>query len=178
MLTRLSGFGGFSMETTLRWLKQYVDFKVSASELEELFTMSGTECEDMIPVRETGDTAFKFEITSNRTDCYGVLGLAREIAAILGLEFIEPKADYATQGKDINALTSVALECQDLCPFYSAQLITGVKVQESPRWLLDYFETLSSVKSIRPLRFVQVRRTPLEKLFNSLVDQYHYLGYC
>jgi len=36
----------------------------------------------------------------------------------------------------------------------------------------------ASVKSIRPLRFIQVRRTPLEKLFNSLVDQYHYLGYC
>ena len=34
------------------------------------------------------------------------------------------------------------------------------------------------MKSIRPLQFIQVRRTPLEKLFNSLVDQYHYLGYC
>jgi len=36
----------------------------------------------------------------------------------------------------------------------------------------------ASVKSIRPLRFVQVRRSHLEKMFNSLVDQYHYLGYC
>lgn len=37
---------------------------------------------------------------------------------------------------------------------------------------------VTSVKSIRPLRFIQVRRTPFEKLFNSLVDQYHYLSYC
>jgi hypothetical protein len=36
----------------------------------------------------------------------------------------------------------------------------------------------ASVKEIQPLRFVQVRRTPAEKLFNSLIDQYHYLGYC
>ena len=139
------------METTLKWLKQYVDFKISASELEELFTMSGTECEDMIPVRETGDTAFKFEITSNRTDCYGALGLAREIAAFLGAEFKEPKADYVAKGADINSLTSVTLESPELCPYYSAQLITNIKVQESPKWLLDYFETLASVKSIRPI---------------------------
>ncbi|MCK5345419.1 MAG: phenylalanine--tRNA ligase subunit beta, partial [Candidatus Heimdallarchaeota archaeon] len=139
------------METTLKWLQQYVDFKVSASELDELFTMSGTECEDMIPVHETGDTAFKFEITSNRTDCYGTLGLAREIAAILGIDFKMPDAEYATIGKDINSLTSVTLECPKLCPYYSVQLITGVKVQESPRWLHDYIETLASVKSIRPI---------------------------
>ncbi|MCD4658005.1 MAG: phenylalanine--tRNA ligase subunit beta, partial [Planctomycetes bacterium] len=139
------------METTLKWLKQYVDFKVGASELDDLFTMSGTECEDMIPVSETGDTAFKFEITSNRTDCYGALGLAREIAAILGVDFVEPKADYTAKGKNINLLTSVALECPDLCPYYSAQLISGVKVQESPKWLQEYIETLSSVKSIRPI---------------------------
>ncbi len=142
------------METTLKWLKQYVEIPIGTAELEELLTMSGTEVEDMLPVRETGDTAFKFEITSNRTDCYSALGIAREIAALLGTEIKEPDLSYKTAGKNINDLTSVTVEAPELCPYYTAQLITGVKVGPSPKWLLDFIETLSSVKSIRPVNNV------------------------
>ena len=57
-----------------------------------------------------------------------------------------------------------------LNPFGKRKKPDVVHIQQKP--------LTGSLKSIRPLTFSQVRRTPSEKLFNSLIHQYHYLNYC
>ena len=142
------------MEATVNWLKRYCPVDWGIEEIDERLTMSGTEVEERAEHGATGDVALKLEITSNRTDCYGVLGLARELSAISGVPVREPDLSYSTLAERADEHVSVTLEANDLCPFYSLQLIRGVRVGPSPRWLLDLFEALSGVKNIRPVNNV------------------------
>ncbi len=142
------------METTVQWLKRYCPTKLDPERIAELLTMSGTEVEESAAHSRTGDTALKLEITSNRTDCYGVLGLARELSALTGEAFEPPALDYETLSTPAADVSGVTLECPDLCPVYTLQVIRGVQVGPSPQWLLDLFEALAEVKNIRPVNNV------------------------
>lgn len=78
----------------------------------------------------------EFEITSNRPDCFSVIGLAREAAATFKQDFnvAEPVPKEEAEG-DINELISVSIEDFDLCPRYSARVIKDVVIEPSPEWL-------------------------------------------
>jgi phenylalanyl-tRNA synthetase beta chain len=82
-----------------------------------------------------GDAIFNLEVTPNRPDCLSMIGLAREIAALTGAPLHLPEAKYAETETPINDQVTVEILDADLCPRYSASLITGVKVAESPEWL-------------------------------------------
>lgn len=90
------------------------------------------------------ESVFDFEITPNRGDCLSHIGVAREVAAILGkkikntIKNIEP-----TESGEIK----ITLESPDLCNQYFACLIKGIKIQESPKWLKDRLELIGA-KSI------------------------------
>lgn len=85
-----------------------------------------------------GDHLLDVEVTSNRPDCLSHIGLAREFAAITRQSLKQPSFDLPDEaGPDVNTLTSVANEASDLCPVYTARVITGVKVGPSPQWLQD-----------------------------------------
>ncbi len=81
------------------------------------------------------------EITSNRPDCLGMFGIAREVAAIyrLPLKFNAPKPAESTTAKAADAV-SVKIDAPDLCGRFTARVIRGVKVQPSPQWLKDRLE--------------------------------------
>ena len=99
------------------------------------------------------DTRVEWEVTPNRPDWLSHLGIAREIAAISGGTLRRPAADVSAlevAGTDINSLTSVTVEAPDLCPRYTARLIRGVTIQESPDWLKDKLHAIG----LRPINNV------------------------
>lgn len=91
------------------------------------------------PVSEifTPDTVYDLEITSNRPDWLSIIGIAREVQANSENKLKLPASNFAeTPQADFN-LNSIEIKEYDLCPKYSARLIKGVKVKESPQWLKD-----------------------------------------
>jgi phenylalanyl-tRNA synthetase beta chain len=82
-----------------------------------------------------GDVILDLDITPNRPDCLSVIGIAREIAALTGQEVRLPEADYDETAVPIDRQISVEIIAPDLCPRYSASLITGLKVAPSPLWM-------------------------------------------
>lgn len=77
-----------------------------------------------------------FEITSNRSDCFGVYGIARETAATFGVSLKKLKTSYADGADDINNHLSVSIE-DGLCRRYTAKMIKNVKIQDSPKWMQE-----------------------------------------
>ena len=122
------------------WLKQYVDLDMPVEELERRLMMAGLnhECTQ----RTGGDLAIDLEVTSNRPDCLGHLGIAREIAVVFDKPLKLPAA-APRQGKTpVAELTSVALECPRLCYRYTARVVQGVRVRPSPDWLARRLATV------------------------------------
>ncbi len=84
-----------------------------------------------------GDTFLELELTPNRGDCLSILGVAREIGAITGQPVRVPDTAYAEAGPPVDTLARVTIADPDLCPRYTASVITGIKIGPSPDWLQD-----------------------------------------
>ena len=121
------------------WLKQYVDLDMPLDELTDRLTMAGLNLEG-VSKSET-DVAIDLEVTSNRPDCLGHIGVAREVAVLYDRELKFPAAQPQTIPERTEAATSVQIDCEDLCPQYIARVIRGVKVGPSPDWLVKRLET-------------------------------------
>ncbi|CAG0973607.1 phenylalanyl-tRNA synthetase beta chain [Planctomycetaceae bacterium] len=135
------------MKTTANWLADYVQTGLPAEKVAEILTLSGTEVEHQEPVGN--DVCFTLEVTSNRTDCLSVLGLAREVAAVTAKPLKLPASNYPSAKEKASAVTSVVIEdsAKGACPYYTAQVIRGVKVGPSPKWLVQRLEGIG-LKSI------------------------------
>ena len=81
------------------------------------------------------DTVFEYEITSNRVDCFAVLGLAREAAATFEKEFVPPVVTKTGNDEDVNDYIKVSVEATDLCPRYTARVVKNIKIAPSPEWM-------------------------------------------
>jgi len=93
------------------------------------------------------DTVFEYEITSNRVDCYSVLGIAREAAATFRVPFQPPKVEIKDNGKRVEDFVSVEVEDQELCPRYCARVCTNIKIAPSPKWM----QRRLAASGIRPI---------------------------
>ena len=93
------------------------------------------------------DVVFEYEITSNRVDCFSVVGIAREAAATFGKEFHPPVVTPTGNDEDVNDYIKVRVENTDLCPRYCARVIKNIKIGPSPKWMQ---RRLASV-GIRPI---------------------------
>lgn len=93
------------------------------------------------------DTTVEFEITSNRPDCFSVIGLAREAAATfdLPLKLHEPKVKGGAG--DCTGLLDVKIEAPDLCPIYANRIVKNVRVKPSPRWMRERLRAMG----VRPI---------------------------
>jgi phenylalanyl-tRNA synthetase beta chain len=80
-----------------------------------------------------GETVLALELQPNRPDCLGVVGIAREVAALLGSDLREPALDRFGPGapKDLD----VRIEDDHACPRFAAALLTGVRIGPSPKWM-------------------------------------------
>lgn len=81
------------------------------------------------------DVVFEYEITSNRVDCYSVIGIAREAAATFRKEFQPPIVKETGNREDANDYVKVTVEDPDLCPRYCARVVKNIKIAPSPKWM-------------------------------------------
>ena len=91
--------------------------------------------EDAVALLGLRDTVFEYEITSNRVDCYSVLGIAREAAATFGKELKAPLITKTGNSEDINDYLKVTVENTDLCKRYCARMVKNIHLAPSPKWL-------------------------------------------
>lgn len=90
---------------------------------------------DAVEVMGLRDSVFEYEITSNRVDCFGVIGLAREAAATFGKRFIPPVVTKTGNNEDCNDYISVEVKDRDLCPRYVGRVVKNIKIGPSPEWM-------------------------------------------
>ena len=83
------------------------------------------------------DVVFDIDVTPNRADCLSVLGIARELAALTGKTVGQPDLSFPTTDKLTKNIISIDVRDPDLCLRYTASVIEGVKIKESPQWLQD-----------------------------------------
>ena len=81
------------------------------------------------------DVVFEYEITSNRVDCYSVIGIAREAAATFHKEFKPPVVTATGNGEDVHDYVKVIVKDTDLCPRYCARVVKNIKIAPSPVWM-------------------------------------------
>ncbi|MEX2560226.1 MAG: phenylalanine--tRNA ligase subunit beta, partial [Pirellulales bacterium] len=128
------------MIVSWNWLKDYVALDVPVAELERRLMMAGLNHESTEPIGD--DLAIDLEVTSNRPDCLGHLGIAREAAVLFGQPLRLPAADPRQGAAQAAELARVRLECPELCYRYTARVARGVKIAPSPPWLVKRLATI------------------------------------
>ncbi|MCF7869596.1 MAG: phenylalanine--tRNA ligase subunit beta [Candidatus Omnitrophica bacterium] len=134
------------MDFSLNFIKQFVDIKNSAQDLAERLTSAGLEVENVEKVSD--DWVFSAEVTTNRYDWLSIVGIAQEVAAVLGKKI---KLDYPrikTTPKPTKK--KILIDNLDDCSYYLGREIKKVKVKQSPAWLKKILinSKLTSVNNI------------------------------
>ncbi len=130
----------FFMKILLSWLNDYIKTGLGAEETAEVLSDLGFPCEG---IEGSGKEAvIDVEITSNRGDCLGYIGIARELSAVTGKEVEIADVVLEEAGKEVDALASVEILEPGLCGRYTARVIDGVKVGASPVWLVKRLEAV------------------------------------
>src|SRR6516164_3582352 len=133
------------MIVSWNWLTDYLRLDMPVEVLTERLTLAGLNLESIADVE--GDIAIDLEVTSNRPDCLGHIGVAREVAVLFEKELTLPDPRPPVSGVPVESCTSVLVEAPDLCPRFTARVVSGVRVGESPWWLR---KRLSSI-GVRPI---------------------------
>jgi phenylalanyl-tRNA synthetase beta chain len=128
------------MIVSWNWLKQYVPLDMPVAELERRLMMAGLNHEGTAEVG--GDLAIDLEVTSNRPDCLGHIGIAREAAVLWGRELKLPAANPPEEATPVGNLVRVRIACPDLCLRYTARVVRGVKIGPSPAWMVRRLKTV------------------------------------
>ena len=101
--------------------------------------------DDAIEALGMRDTVFDYEITSNRVDCYSIMGVAREAAATFNLPFHYPDVKETGNSEKASDYISVDIEDKDLCTRYIARVVKNIKIAPSPDWMKRYLMRISVV---------------------------------
>lgn len=128
------------MLISTNWLAEYVPLTMPLDQLIERLTMSGLNHDGTETVGT--DQALDLEVTSNRADCLGHIGVAREVATLFDVPLHIPDPQPPTNGQPISNRVSVSIENPATCYRYTARLITGVKLGPSPLWMQQRLTTL------------------------------------
>ncbi|MGC8937947.1 MAG: phenylalanine--tRNA ligase subunit beta [Thermodesulfovibrio sp.] len=131
------------MKVLFSWLKEYIEGEIELKRVAESLTMAGLEVGAIEDFQ--GDAVVDLEITPNRADCLSLIGIAREIKAILGLKLKKPSFKIQKELKETNFKISIANS--ELCYRYAGRIVKGVKVSSSPEWLKKRLEA-SGIRSI------------------------------
>ena len=93
------------------------------------------------------DSVIEYEITSNRVDCFSVLGIAREAAATFDKKFVPPVVTETGNDENVNDIVKVTVKDADLCSRYTARVVKNVKFAPSPKWMQERLRS----HGIRPI---------------------------
>ncbi|MFC1675111.1 phenylalanine--tRNA ligase subunit beta [Candidatus Omnitrophota bacterium] len=126
------------MRLTYNWLKDFLDIKLPARQLADKLTMAGIEVTAL--EEKDGDFVFEVEITPNRPDLLSLIGVAREAAAITHSRLKIPEAKRKTKNPKPKTNFKISVQDKKDCPIYTATIIKGVRVGESPAWLKKRLE--------------------------------------
>lgn len=148
---KLRGVESFGMLCSVSELGRPSDLYKSQHDNSEdgIYDLKDYDCkvgDDVIKLMNLDDCLYDFEITSNRIDCYGVKGIAKEVAATFDLEYKEPDTSFNTLFSNPNYI-DLKIEDEELCPLFATRLIKNVKISESPNWLKDCLRAVG----IRPI---------------------------
>ncbi len=123
------------MIVSWNWLKDYVDLDMDPQELAGRLAMAGLNHESTHRVGD--DLAIDLEVTSNRPDCLGHIGVAREVSVLWRRPLRVPDPRPPVSGPNVAQLARVSITCPQLCYRYTARVMRGVKIGPSPAWLAD-----------------------------------------
>ncbi|MBQ1515721.1 MAG: phenylalanine--tRNA ligase subunit beta [Lachnospiraceae bacterium] len=159
---KLRGVESFGMMCSVEELGQSRDSYPLAPENGIYIFPEDTEVgADAIEVFGLHDAVYEFEITSNRVDCYSIIGIAREVAATFGLDFVPPHPAKTGNDEDISDYVSVEVADRDLCRRYMARGVKNIKIGPSPEW----FQRLLAKNGHRPIN-------NLVDITNFILDEY------
>src|SRR6202166_1111767 len=128
------------MKVLYNWLKEFVDLAATPEELRARLSLSGTAIEAL--EQTAAGPLLDAELTSNRADCLGHYGIAREAAALYRLT-LKPLEVYPREILEhASAATRVEMASPELCGRYTARVLRGVNVGPSPDWLRQRLEAL------------------------------------
>jgi phenylalanyl-tRNA synthetase beta chain len=128
------------MKILLSWLNDYIETGLGAEQIAETLSNLGFPSEGI--EHHGTDVVIDAEITSNRGDCLGHIGIARELAAATGKKLKMPAVKLDQSRKAVAEFASVEISEPDLCGRYTARIIEGVKVGPSPDWLKARLEAV------------------------------------
>ena len=134
------------MNVSYEWLKEYVPTRLDCRQAAEALTHVGLNVDDIADL-PGGDARLLVEVTSNRPDCLGHIGVARELAAAINAALKIPEPAFPESDEPVESLTRLSVEDLDLCPLYVARIIRGVRVGPSPGWLRKRLDAVG----IRPV---------------------------
>ncbi len=136
------------MIVSTNWLSEYVRVTAPVEQVVERLALSGLNHESTSTVGD--DTAIEIEVTSNRPDCLGHIGVARELSVLFQRPLLIPNARPLEAGGQAGESVAVEIADRGMCPFYSARVIRGVRVGKSPSWLVSRLATvgIASVNNI------------------------------
>ncbi|HVO94482.1 MAG TPA: phenylalanine--tRNA ligase subunit beta, partial [Terriglobales bacterium] len=127
------------MKFTLNWLKDFVAYAGTPERLAELLTMAGLEVESLAAVREPDtdrpDWIFEISVTPNRSDCLGIVGIAREVAVLSKAELRAWPSSTPDNNSEIKKRIRIRIEDAQLCSRYSARVVDDLRIAPSPSWL-------------------------------------------
>jgi len=128
------------MKVLYNWLKEFADLAATPEDLRTRLSLSGTSIEAL--EHTPAGPLLDAELTSNRADCLGHYGIAREAAALyqVPLKPVTPRLHEVPEAA--SAATRVVIESPELCGRYTARVLRGVKVRPSPDWLRQRLEAL------------------------------------
>lgn len=146
---KLRGIESYGMMCSIEELGSSRDFYPEAPEEGIYIFRPGTvkPGDDAVEALGLHDVVFEYEVTSNRVDCFGVLGIAREAAATFRKPFVPPVVEVKGCGGDVNDYIKVRVDDTELCPRYTARVVKNIKLAPSPEWM----QRRLAANGIRPI---------------------------
>ena len=145
---KLRGVESFGMMCSIEELGSTKDMYPEAPEYGiYIFTEDAVVGADAVEALGLHNSVFEYEITSNRVDCFGIIGLAREAAATFRKEFHPPVVTATGNNEDVNDYVKVSVEDTKLCPRYTARVVKNIKIAPSPEWM----QRRLAAQGIRPI---------------------------
>lgn len=138
---KLRGVESFGMMCSIDELGSSVDMYPDAAP-DGIYILSDNEAYKDAPIGSDvpellgmRDVVVEYEVTSNRVDCFGILGIAREAAATFGKDFIPPVVKVTENNENTADYISVDVQAKDLCSRYVAKVVKNIKLAPSPEWM-------------------------------------------
>ncbi|PQO44577.1 phenylalanine--tRNA ligase subunit beta [Blastopirellula marina] len=128
------------MLVSWEWLKRYLDLNISEAEVCDRLTLAGLNFDGASTV--ANDRCLDLEVTSNRPDWLGHIGIAREVGVLFDLDLKIPQANISDKSHGGACPKIVQIEDEEFCPRYIARSVYGVTIGPSPAWLANHLETI------------------------------------